>query len=77
MCYIAAGRLDAYWATSVKSWDAAAGTVIAREAGAVMTADDGSAVDDWDPKFCMSATRELHDPLLQLLATPTALPKSV
>ena len=34
MCYVADGRLDAYWATNVSSWDAAAGIVIARESGA-------------------------------------------
>ncbi len=30
MCYVADGRLDAYWATNVSAWDSAAGTVIAR-----------------------------------------------
>ena len=56
MCYVAAGRLDAYWATNVAAWDSAAGTVIAREAGAVLTAYDGSPLDDWNPKFCVSAS---------------------
>ncbi|MEL7267362.1 MAG: inositol monophosphatase family protein, partial [Planctomycetota bacterium] len=36
LCYVADGRLDGYWATSVKAWDCGAGFVIAREAGAAL-----------------------------------------
>lgn len=34
LCWLAAGRVDAYWEQGIQSWDVAAGTVIAREAGA-------------------------------------------
>lgn len=67
MCYVAAGRLDAYWATSVKAWDTAAGIVIAREAGVEITRDDGGPLDDWDPRMCLSGSAELHRALLRLL----------
>ncbi len=70
MCYVADGRLDAYWATNVSPWDSAAGTVIAREAGATLTAYDGSPLNDWQPQFCVSATRTLHQSLLKLIAIP-------
>ena len=33
-CYLACGRFDGYWEFFLKPWDAAAGVVIAREAGA-------------------------------------------
>jgi myo-inositol-1(or 4)-monophosphatase len=33
LCYVAAGRYDAYFETGLSSWDAAAGELIAREAG--------------------------------------------
>ena len=33
LCYVAAGRYDAYFETGLNSWDAAAGELIAREAG--------------------------------------------
>ncbi len=68
MCYVAAGRLDGYWATNVAAWDSAAGTVIAREAGAHLTGYDGSEFDDWVPKFCVSATRPIHDSMIELLS---------
>jgi myo-inositol-1(or 4)-monophosphatase len=68
MCYVAAGRLDAYWATNVSVWDSAAGTVIAREAGAVLTAYTGSDFDDWNPRFCISASKPLHQSMISLLS---------
>lgn len=68
MCYVADGRLDAYWATNVAPWDAAAGIVIVREAQATITAYDGGVLDDWLPKFCVSATPQLQQSMVELLA---------
>ena len=68
MCYVAAGRLDAYWATNVCAWDSAAGIVIAREAGAQLTAYDGSKMDDWLPKFCLSASEPIQETMVSLLS---------
>ena len=67
MCYVASGRLDAYWATSIAPWDCAAGVVIAREAGATLTAYDGSPFNDWVPRFCLSATEDLHQQMTSRL----------
>ena len=36
LCYTAAGFYDAYWELNLNRWDVAAGTLIAREAGAVV-----------------------------------------
>ncbi len=41
MCYVAAGRLDAYFETGLHSWDLAAGGLIVREAGGIVSALDG------------------------------------
>jgi myo-inositol-1(or 4)-monophosphatase len=41
LCYVACGRLDAYWEHEVRPWDVAAGTVIVREAGGTVHGDDG------------------------------------
>ena len=40
---IAAGRLDGFWELSLAPWDVAAGAVLVREAGGVMTTLEGSA----------------------------------
>ena len=67
MCYVADGRLDAYWATNVAAWDSAAGTVIARESGATLTAYDGTPMNDWEPKFCVSCSDSIHHTMVGLL----------
>ncbi|WCE30285.1 inositol-1-monophosphatase [Vibrio sp. SCSIO 43137] len=37
LCYLAAGRVDGYFELGLKPWDMAAGELIAREAGAILT----------------------------------------
>ena len=43
LCHVASGWLDAFWEISLAPWDIAAGTLIIREAGGVVTRLDGSA----------------------------------
>ncbi len=40
-CYVGAGRFDGFWEFKLKPWDVAAGGLIAREAGAIVTSIDG------------------------------------
>lgn len=37
LCFVASGRLDAFWEMTLHRWDVAAGALIASEAGAVVT----------------------------------------
>jgi myo-inositol-1(or 4)-monophosphatase len=41
LCDVAAGRFDGFWELMLAPWDAAAGAVIVREAGGVVTGLDG------------------------------------
>ncbi len=41
LCYVACGRVDAYYERGLAAWDLAAGELIAQEAGAVATGFDG------------------------------------
>lgn len=41
-CWLAAGRLDAYYERGLNAWDMAAGALIAQEAGATVTGTDGA-----------------------------------
>ncbi len=68
LCYVGAGRLDAYFASSIQSWDVAAGILIAREAGAVITSISGSRFDLRRPDLAAAATIELHAELIQALS---------
>ena len=68
LAYLAAGRLDSYWATSVKIWDVAAGLLIVQEAGGTATAIDGSPLDLAHPEFLASASQPLHSEMLGILS---------
>lgn len=68
LCYVAAGRFDGTWATETKSWDVAAGVLLVREAGGIVTAVDGRPFDIDAPRFLASSTRNLHTELLLILA---------
>ena len=43
LCYVAAGRLDAYVESGLKPWDFAAGLLIVQEAGGAVLTADGAA----------------------------------
>ncbi|MFN5855356.1 MAG: inositol monophosphatase family protein [Pseudanabaenaceae cyanobacterium] len=45
LAYVACGRIDGYWERGLSIWDLAAGVVLVREAGGMVTAYDGTAVD--------------------------------
>lgn len=66
LCYVAAGRYDAYWATKTNAWDVAAGCLIVEEAGGVVAALDGSTFDLAAPWPLAAATPALGR---QLVAT--------
>jgi myo-inositol-1(or 4)-monophosphatase len=41
MAFVAAGRLDGYWERNLQQWDIAAGQIILREAGGIVTGIEG------------------------------------
>lgn len=68
LCYVAAGRLDGYWATAVKSWDAAAGVLIVEEAGGIVTNLRGGPLNLERPELLAAASPELQQQLIGVLA---------
>jgi myo-inositol-1(or 4)-monophosphatase len=41
LAHVAAGKLDGYWEVNLRPWDSAAGTLIVREAGGLVSGFDG------------------------------------
>jgi myo-inositol-1(or 4)-monophosphatase len=73
LCYVAAGRFDAFWALSTKAWDVAAGILLVEEAGGVVSGLDGEPLDlKTGPHPVATATPELHEQFLRLLQTAKA-----
>ncbi len=66
LCFVACGRLDAYFEEHLNSWDLIAGQVIATEAGAVFSDYVGNAVT---PAQVLAATPGVHADLIHLIAT--------
>ena len=64
LCCVARGRVDAYFERGLSWWDLAAGALIAQEAGAVVTAIDGTPVA---PGSAFAATPGIAAPLRALL----------
>ncbi len=67
LCYVAQGRLDAYWAGFLKVWDIAAGALIATEAGASLMSLDGSPFNPWDGRLIAAGTDALCSELFECL----------
>ena len=66
LCMVACGRLDVYYERYLNSWDAAAGELIAREAGARSRAT--STVSGPDPEEMVAATPAVHERLPAVLS---------
>jgi myo-inositol-1(or 4)-monophosphatase len=45
LCYVACGRFEGFWERGIQAWDMAAGVLIAKEAGAVVTDLSGGPYD--------------------------------
>lgn len=66
LCYVAAGRFEAYWELKLAPWDSAAGALIAREAGAKVT-DITGAPHNIQQERIIAANPILHKQLLKLI----------
>ncbi len=66
LCYVARGVMDGYYESFLKPWDAAAGIIIAREAGALITSVDGSPCDFANTSI-IAANPTLHAQIVQQL----------
>ena len=65
LCYVACGRLDGYWEFGLKPWDAAAGSLIVREAGGTVSDRSGNA--DASGAMIVATNGLLHAELLGML----------
>jgi myo-inositol-1(or 4)-monophosphatase len=66
LAYVAAGRFDAYWERGLFPWDVAAGILLVREAGGVVTDLDGGQ-RALESGHILASNEPLHPQLLKLL----------
>ena len=67
LCYVANGRFDGFWELLLPPWDVAAGGLIATEAGAKVTALDGTPDYLAMPPSILAAPPVLHKKMLDVL----------
>jgi myo-inositol-1(or 4)-monophosphatase len=67
LCYVAMGRFDGMWEGNLSAWDVAAGTLIVREAGGVVTGYAGEAFR-LEGRRLVAANPLLHPRLLEVVA---------
>jgi myo-inositol-1(or 4)-monophosphatase len=68
LAYVAAGRLDGFWSTSLKPWDVAAGAAIVAEAGGRVTRMDGRPLDIRVADLLCTNGTGIHEELVALLS---------
>ncbi len=66
LCYVACGRFEGFWEQNLKPWDTAAGALIAREAGAVVT-DFANHPYTIDKKEILATNGRIHREMIALL----------
>ena len=67
LAYVACGRLDGYWEGSLKPWDSAAGILICREAGALVSDFEGGE-RIFETGCVVACAPGLHARMLEVLA---------
>ncbi|MFW6082191.1 MAG: inositol monophosphatase family protein, partial [Desulfosalsimonas sp.] len=66
LCFVACGRFEGFWEQKLKPWDTAAGALIAREAGAVVTDFSGMTFEP-DKKEILATNGHIHEELKSIL----------
>ncbi|MBN2418060.1 MAG: inositol monophosphatase [Deltaproteobacteria bacterium] len=67
LCYVAAGRLDGFWEQDLKPWDTAAGSIILREAGGIISDYAGNPYNPY-VKTILASTPGIHDKMIDAFA---------
>ncbi len=66
ICHIASGKADGYWEFRLKPWDTAAGIIIAKEAGAIITQVNGQKYSIYDNNILV-ANPKIYDQMKNLI----------
>lgn len=67
LCYVACGRIDAYWSGTLKPWDQAAGALIVTEAGGTVSRMNNETFDVEQPDLLATTGGTVHAELSRIL----------
>ena len=67
LCYLAAGRLDGFWEQNLNPWDTAAGSIIIKEAGGIITDYEGTPYNPF-LKTTLASNPHIHGKMLEVFS---------
>ncbi len=76
LAFTAAGRFDAFWEYGLHAWDVAAGALLIREAGGVVTATNGATLE-LDGRTILASNGAVHDEMAGCLKPFESAPRSI
>jgi len=67
LAYLASGRIDAFWSSSLKVWDVAAGALMVKESGGAISGLEGGKFDIFVSSLAAASSAELLGELVRVL----------
>jgi myo-inositol-1(or 4)-monophosphatase len=67
LAYLSSGRIDAFWSSSLKVWDVAAGALMVTESGGAISGLDGGKFDIFVSSLAAASSEELLGELVRVL----------
>lgn len=67
LAYLAAGRFDGFWEVGLNSWDMAAGMLLVKEAGGIVTHYDGTEHQVFGYHTLLATNKHLHPMMIEYL----------
>lgn len=75
LCYVAAGRVDAFWAQGCKPWDVCAGIVLVEEAGGRVSNYRGTLDEIYQGTRIVASNKHIHERILTILLMGPMAPR--
>lgn len=69
LCYVASGVFDGYWEQRLHPWDTAAGAVIVKEAGGIVTTFENDSYTPYHPSI-VATNPMIHKAVIEALKAP-------
>ncbi len=66
LCWVACGRFDGFWEFNLQAWDSAAGMLVVREAGGMVTDFSGNAYSPYQREL-LASNGKIHNQMLKAL----------
>lgn len=67
LAYVAMGRFDGFWEEKLFAWDVAAGVLLVKEAGGMVSDFSGNPIDIYKPKETLASNGLIHNAMIEIL----------